>query len=105
MTDLHGGNIYKYRNFFYWSANINPLGMPESVRKAVIESADLWEKYPDPYCTELTEKISEKEKISDGQIVCGNGADDIICRIIAFLRPKNAVICVPSFSEYARLLT
>ncbi|MDE6671268.1 MAG: aminotransferase class I/II-fold pyridoxal phosphate-dependent enzyme [Ruminococcus sp.] len=105
MTDLHGGNIYKYRNFFDFSANINPIGMPESVRKAVIESADLWQKYPDPYCTELTEKISEKEKISAGQIVCGNGADDIICRIIAFLRPKNAVICVPCFSEYARLLS
>ncbi|MCM1314602.1 MAG: aminotransferase class I/II-fold pyridoxal phosphate-dependent enzyme [Alistipes senegalensis] len=105
MTDLHGGNIYKYRNFLDFSANINPLGMPVSVRKAVIESADFWEKYPDPYCIELTEKISEKEKISAEQIVCGNGANDIICRIISYFQPKNALVCAPSFLEYTRILS
>ncbi|MCM1507183.1 MAG: aminotransferase class I/II-fold pyridoxal phosphate-dependent enzyme [Ruminococcus flavefaciens] len=104
MIDVHGGNIYKHKGFIDFSANINPLGMPESVRQAVIESADLWEKYPDPYCTELTEKLSVHEKISDFNIVCGNGADDLICRIITAFRPLRALVCCPSFSEYARLL-
>lgn len=105
MTDLHGGNIYKYKNYLDFSANINPLGMPESVRNAVIQSAELWEKYPDPDCTRLTEKISGKENISASHIVCGNGADDIICRIIGAFRPKKALVSVPTFSEYSRSLS
>lgn len=105
MNDLHGGNIYKYKNYLDFSANINPLGIPESVRNAVIQSAELWEKYPDPHCTELTAKISEKENISAPHIVCGNGADDVICRIIEVFRPETALVCVPSFSEYSRILS
>lgn len=105
MTDFHGGNIYKYKDYLDFSANINPLGMPDSVRRAVIQSAELWEKYPDPDCTKLTGKIAEKENISAPHIVCGNGADDIICRIIGSFRPKKALVSVPTFSEYSRILS
>lgn len=105
MTDEHGGNIYKYKNYLDFSANINPLGMPESVRNAVIESAYLCNKYPDPFCTELVGKISDYENVPSGCIVCGNGADDLIYRIIAAMKPENAVICSPSFAEYGKALT
>lgn len=104
MTDKHGGNVYRYKNYLDFSANINPLGMPESVRNAVVESADLCEIYPDPFCTELVGKISDYEKISPSCIVCGNGADDLIYRIVSALRPEKAVLCVPCFSEYAKAL-
>ena len=79
--------------------------MPDSVKKAVINSVGLWEKYPDPYCTELVGKISEREKISPENIVCGNGADDLIFRIVHALRPKKALIAVPCFSEYEKALS
>lgn len=102
MTDRHGGNIYKYKNYLDFSANINPLGMPESVKNAVIESADFCDVYPDPLCTGLVGKISEYEKTK--HIVCGNGADDLIYRIISAVRPENAVICSPSFTEYRKAL-
>lgn len=104
MTDKHGGNVYKYRDYLDFSANINPLGTPESVRNAVIESAGLCDVYPDPYCTELVGKISDCEKIKPSRIVCGNGADDLIYRIVSALKPDNAVICSPSFTEYGKAL-
>ncbi len=104
MTEKHGGNVYKYKNYLDFSANINPLGTPESVRNAVIESADSCGIYPDPFCTELVGKISDYEKIKTSHIVCGNGADDLIYRIVSALRPQNAVICSPSFTEYGKAL-
>lgn len=103
--ELHGGNIYRYKNYIDFSANINPFGMPEKVKQAVIESAELWEKYPDPDCTGLVGKISERENISPSQIVCSNGADELIQRIVTTFRPLNALVCCPSFGEYSRLLT
>ncbi len=104
MTDKHGGNIYKYKNYLDFSANINPLGMPESVRNAVIESVEFCDRYPDPFCTELVGKISDYEKIPSSCIVCGNGADDLIYRIVSALRPEKAVLCVPCFAEYGKAL-
>ena len=105
MIQKHGGDIYRYSNIIDFSANINPLGMPESAKKAVIDSAVLWECYPDPTCRELTEKISEYERAEKEKIVCGNGADDIIYRLVHALKPKRAVISEPSFSEYEKALS
>ena len=54
----HGGDIYSEeiqnqmtkegRKFLDFSANINPLGMPLGVRRAITEALDKAEHYPDP---------------------------------------------------------
>ncbi|SFW35350.1 pyridoxal phosphate-dependent aminotransferase [Ruminococcus flavefaciens] len=105
MIQQHGGNIGQLSNILDFSANINPLGSPESVKKAVAETVCDIEKYPDPYCTELRDRLGEHERISAENIVCGNGADDLIFRIVYAFRPERALICVPTFSEYSRALS
>lgn len=104
MNHEHGGNIYNYNNILDFSANINPLGMPLSVKKAVIKSAYLWEKYPDPECRVLRKMLSERENTPFANIVIGNGADDLIYRIVHSFKPKKAIICAPTFSEYEKAL-
>lgn len=101
---IHGGNVCHNQKMLDFSANINPLGMPDAVRDAVIQSAADCAKYPDPQCTELTEKLAVYEQIPASQIVCGNGAADLIYRIVHALRPKRALIPAPTFSEYAYAL-
>lgn len=105
MIQQHGGNIGQLSNILDFSANINPLGTPESVKKAVAETVCDIEKYPDPYCTELRDRLGKHERISAENIVCGNGADDLIFRIVHAFRPERALICVPTFSEYSRALS
>ena len=97
----HGGNNYQKQNFLDFSANINPLGMPDTVREAVIRSAAECTRYPDPNCTELTAKLAEFEQCPSAQIACGNGAADLIYRIVHAFRPRRALIPVPTFSEYS----
>lgn len=104
MNYEHGGNIYNYDHILDFSANINPLGMPSKVKEAVINSAYLWDKYPDSECRELRKILSESENTSFQNIVIGNGADDMIYRIVHALKPKKAVICAPTFSEYEKAL-
>lgn len=105
MIQQHGGNIYGYDNILDFSANINPLGAPESVKKAIAAGIADIEKYPDSYCTELRKKLSVHEDIDIDNIVCGNGADDLIFRIVHTFKPKKAFVCVPSFTEYSRALS
>lgn len=104
MIQEHGGNICGYNNILDFSANINPLGLPESVKKAVIGSVSDCEKYPDPFCTELRKRLAEYENTAMENIVCGNGADDLIYRISYEFAPRKAVICAPSFGEYRKAL-
>ena len=59
----HGGDIYSRQVRYDFSANINPLGTPESVRQAVIDSANRIHQYPDPCCRELIGKIAEYEGV------------------------------------------
>ena len=92
MIQQHGGNIYGYENILDFSVNINPLGAPESVKKAIAANVADIEKYPDPNCTELRKRLAEHESVSADNIVCGNGADDLIFRIVHALKPRKALI-------------
>lgn len=104
MKHYHGGRVYDKYVRLDFSININPLGMPDIVKKAIIESVDNLETYPDTECLELRGKIAEVEKVPFKNIVCGNGADDIIFRAAQALEPNHALILSPTFSEYENSL-
>ena len=97
----HGGDIYKYDDkLLDFSANINPLGMPESAKNAIIDGIDKYQTYPDHSSRKLRNSLSEFYGFDSNKIVCGNGAADLIFRICLALRPQNVLIPSPTFSEY-----
>ena len=104
MIQEHGGNIYGYGDILDFSSNINLLGPPESVREAYLESAAIMDRYPDSLCTELRSKLSMHCGLPAENIVCGNGAADLIYRAIHALKPKSALLCRPCFREYEKAL-
>lgn len=87
-----------------FSANLNPLGMPKEVKEALVRSAEDFARYPDPDCTKLRQALSVYEQFPMERIVCGNGAADLIYRIVSAVHPKQALICAPSFCEYEKAL-
>ncbi len=105
IKNEHGGDVFEREIVYDFSANLNPLGMPERVKNALQKSISEWEKYPDPFCRSLVKKLSERENFAPENIVCGNGAADLIFRIVQAVKPKKAVVCAPSFSEYSKALT
>lgn len=98
---IHGGDIASYRNLRVdFSANLNPLGLPQGVKAALSEHLQDCAVYPDPACRALRTAIGELEAVSPEAIVCGNGAADLIFRLVQAVRPKQALVLAPTFSEY-----
>ena len=107
--DLHGGNIYRLKRegkgeLLDYSSNINPLGVPESFKRAIIENFDILEKYPDPDYVELRENIGRYNKVDVKNIIAGNGATEILFLYMKAMKPKKTLIISPSFAEYKRAL-
>jgi threonine-phosphate decarboxylase len=101
----HGGDVYGHPGVrLDFSVSTNPLGLPDQVRRALVSRADEYEKYPDPKCRELRHAISRKENVPEDWILCGGGAADLIYRLCYAVKPREALVCAPSFSEYGRAL-
>ena len=105
MKRFHGGNIYAYETEYGkkpldFSANVSPLGLPEGVRKAITDSLDHADQYPDPDCTALCNALGEHNGVDPSLVLCGNGAADVIDRLIQTVSPKKALLPAPTFSEY-----
>ncbi len=101
----HGGDIYSHEVELDFSANINPLGMPASVRTALVSHIGEFEVYPDADCRKLRRALAERDGVNPENIVCGNGASDLIYRLAGVLSPKRALVTAPAFSEYEKALT
>ena len=106
--DFHGGNIYKVfreknlKEILDYSSNINPYGIPESLKSRIIENLEILERYPDPDYVELREKLAHLNKIDISDIVLGNGATEIIFLFMKVINPKKILIVSPTFGEYER---
>ena len=101
----HGGDLVSARTVWKgelldFSANLNPLGMPEGVRKAAEEAVREAIHYPDPLCRDLGAAIARRDGVATEQVLCGNGAADLVFRLAFSQRPARVLVTAPTFSEY-----
>ena len=109
MQLVHGGDWAGYRAEFGrdaldFSANVSPLGLPEGVARAITAALPTADRYPDPLCRELRAKLALHEGVPAEQILCGNGAADLIFRLVWAKKPSRALVTAPTFAEYATAL-
>lgn len=110
MPYTHGGDIYGDAAVeLDFSVNTNRLGMPQAVRDAVIASSAAWEQYPDALCRKLRRAAAvfyeaDGTPIPEDWLVFGNGASDILYAVVSAIRPKQAILLAPGFSEYEQAL-
>ena len=107
MHHEHGGNIYKYENdnLIDFSANINPYGIPQSIKQAMHNAIDLCVHYPEPNANKLKHALAEKYNLNSENFFCSNGAAEIFYRLANVIKPKTAIITAPTFSEYEQALS
>lgn len=99
--DPHGGNIYAYDGVkLDFSVNLNPLGMPEEILQAVRDHGLEYDRYPDPNCRALRRALAAREGVPEEWLVFGNGAADLIVRLAMAVKPRQALVPAPTFSEY-----
>lgn len=98
----HGGDVFDKDVRLDFSVNLNPLGMPDAVKKAVASHMDEYQSYPDIYCRKLCNAIAASEGVLPADVLCGNGAADLIYRICFAKKPKVTLVLAPTFSEYEK---
>jgi threonine-phosphate decarboxylase len=74
------------------------------VVRAVVDAAQLLDRYPDPHCRRLVAALADREGVPEEAILCGAGAAELIFSFCAALRPRTALELAPTFSEYAAAL-
>lgn len=109
MKLVHGGDWAGYRAEFGrdaldFSANVSPLGLPAGVAEAITAALPMADRYPDPLCRELRAKLAEAENVPAEWLLCGNGAADLIFRLVLAIRPHHALLPAPTFAEYGAAL-
>lgn len=109
MELIHGGDWAGFQTEYAalpldFSANISPLGLPQGVRRAVLESLDQADRYPDPLCRALRGRLAQATGVPAEHILCGNGAAELIDRLALALGPGRALVTAPTFSEYGAAL-
>jgi threonine-phosphate decarboxylase len=112
LDRIHGGDVDMWARsagieageMLDFSASINPLGPPASARKAFVKSYGEISRYPDPYGHKLKEALAERHGMSPAEVLAGNGSTQLIYLLCVALRPRNALIVGPAFSEYANAL-
>jgi threonine-phosphate decarboxylase len=108
----HGGNVYKVAHerqilvdqIVDFSANINPLGPPAVVRRAIRSALKQIVHYPDPDCRQLRQALAQQCGVDPDMILVGNGSTELIYLVPRVLAIKSALIIGPTFEEYARAL-
>lgn len=101
---IHGGDVYRNPDCIDFSANINPLGPPDSVKKAVAACVNDIAHYPDVQCKELKKRLGWAEQMEEEALIIGNGAAELIFALGYSLRPKRALLPQPTFAEYEQAL-
>ena len=113
MTSLHGGDLKKYcekyklaeHEIIDFSANINPLGTPAVIYRALLKRMAQIKNYPQPLSRDLKRNIAAKLGMAETNIVIGNGAVDLIYRLVQIQKPEEVLLFEPTFSEYRSAVT
>ncbi len=104
----HGGDIYRAMredNSAAWldfSANINPLGLADSVRAAIETAVPDVVHYPDVAAAELKRELCRQYALKTENLLLGNGAVELLYLLCQLQKPRRVLIAAPSFNEYER---
>lgn len=89
----------------YYNANLNPMGVPGSVKRALLSNIDSVNRYPGDYYNTLKNSIATYSGTNPEYIVLGNGSLDLLRLYIALVAPKKALLPIPSCYEYEHSLS
>lgn len=85
--------------------NMNPLGIPDTVKKAVSESTGLLSSYPDRCCEKLRDAIAAYTGARADNIITGGSSYEFVKLLCEFASPKKAILVTPGSQNYEKLLT
>jgi threonine-phosphate decarboxylase len=109
MLTGHGGNLREAGERFGippdqiidFSASVNPLGFPPSLKTALKNGLRTVGNYPDPLYNELRKGIGRRHSVSARRILVGNGSTELIHLIPRTLWFSRWLVVSPGYADYA----
>src|SRR5260370_41779548 len=103
MAVTHGGNVFEaaqkngwdWREIADFSASINPLGPAPGVASAICRAVERIVHYPDRNCARLRRVLAATWKVSEDQIMPGNGATELIFFIARMFASRPVTLATP----------
>ena len=100
---LFRGIPYSEPGIIRLGSNENPLGVPESVRRAVVDALVDGNRYPRENKVALAAAIAARHGVAAEQITLGNGSAEILQMVVQALTAKrpgaSLVIADPTFED------
>ncbi|MCR5719607.1 MAG: aminotransferase class I/II-fold pyridoxal phosphate-dependent enzyme [Lachnospiraceae bacterium] len=87
-----------------FSVNLNPCKIPDSIRESMKEGLSKCNAYPDIRQRSLLNKMARALHCKEEQLICGNGASELIMAYVRSLLPQCALLIRPCFSGYEHAL-
>lgn len=99
----HGGDTKTYEGksahpLADFSANINPLGVPEILKDVMTRGLEGAPRYPDRFYRDLRRALAHWMGVEANRLVVGNGAMEIIAICISLF--ETIYLPTPAFGEY-----
>jgi histidinol-phosphate aminotransferase len=93
---------YGVKNAIKMASNENALGPSPKALRAIQKSLKKVHRYPDGSCYYLRKKLSKKLSVLSGELLFGNGSDEILVLVVrAFVgRGDEVIIADPTFLVY-----
>lgn len=98
---LHGGDVYRNEVRLDYSVNLNPFPIPSEVTEAIQAGMSEIHQYPDHAQQKLRERIAGLEGVDTENVVCGNGASELLMAAVHAVMPRKALIAAPCYAGYA----
>lgn len=110
---FHGSDIEQIEQYYHipkerivkFGANVNPLGLSDSVKKKLARNLDVITRYPDRDYKSLRKVISGYCNADMDHVVTGNGSTELISLLISQRNARHALVIGPTYSEYERELS
>jgi len=107
---VHGGDVdrvcreygFAVEEVLDFSANINPLPLPEGMAEYLADSLAVLTRYPDREYRQLREALARYTGCSPRWIMVGNGATELLYLAAKALKPGKVLIPAPSFADFTR---
>ena len=112
-SQFHGSDLEKIGKYYNipkesivkFAANVNPLGISETVKNLLKENLDIMSSYPDRDYVDLRNSIADYINVDSENIIVGNGSTELISLLISQRLPKKALLIGPTYSEYSKELS
>lgn len=108
QAPVHGGRVFEaaralnipWHEIIDFSANINPLGQPKGLKKAIFNDFERSLHYPELQAQSLLAKLEEITGLSSAHFLAGAGSTPHLFLLPRALGMGAPVIIGPAFAEY-----